>query len=611
MTKCRLLAVVLATLLVGSGCAPDDADKSAEAFDGAGAVTTQHDTSDASKPAPITAMAAVEPAAIEPEDAGDGQVAGLAQFLDISAGDWHLCGVLIDGTLACWGRDRGGSTMPPAGTYAAVSSASNYSCALSSDMTVNCWGSNVHGQTNAPDGAFMSISAGPFHACAMRTDTTVTCWGGDGTTESFPIDPPDGNFVKVSAGAGYTCGLRADGAVDCWGENTSGALDVPNAKFIDVTATPAGPCALSTAGALVCWGHNQYSGGPLSMLGPYSAFLAESDELCAAIPKGPAFCWDHTHNWMAWHGGSFVALAISQLQSCGLRQDRTLTCWGVTHELHVSPPDGEFTSVSAEELYSCAVRTGGELTCWGYEAPWWRGEVIPDDLVEVSVASAFACGIVGEIGGIQCWGRRPMGLMGGEVLAIAPGDVNVCAVLSDHTIDCSYDVYRGNPPDFPQGDYQAISSGGAYFCAVAADGAITCWEDDEGPGARFDITSPPIGEFASVAAGPTHACALWNSGTAACWGNNDHGQAEPPDIGFVTIDVTNGYSCGVRHDGGIECWGAPFVDPSGIPQGIFIDVSTGPGHACALGADGAVACWFTHFVPRPEDVEWVWERPNS
>ncbi|MDE0677016.1 MAG: RCC1 domain-containing protein [Acidimicrobiaceae bacterium] len=283
----------------------------------------------------------------------------------------------------------------------------------------------------------------------------------------------------------------------------------------------------------------------------------------------------------------------------------------MTHALHVTPPDGEFTSVSAEELYSCAVRTSGELACWGYEAPWWRGEVIPDDLVEVSVASAFACGIVSETGGIQCWGRRPMGLMGGEVLAIAPGDVNVCAVLSDLAIDCSYDMYRGSPPDFPKGDYQAISSGGAYFCAVAADGAIRCWEDDEGPGARFDITSTPIGEFTSVAAGPTHACALRSSGTAACWGSNDHGQAEPPEIGFVTIDVTDGYSCGVRHDGGIECWGAPLVDPSGIPQGSYVDVSAAPGHACALGAGGTVDCWFTHFVPRPEGVEWVWDRPNS
>lgn len=613
MTKCRLVAAVFATLLVASSCTSGDERDGAEALDHGAAATTEHDSSGAPPPASTTTSTTVGPVAGEPRSTDDSHADRLAKFLDVSAGDSHLCGVLIDGTLTCWGRDRGGSTKPPAGTYSAVSSASDYSCALSTDMTARCWGTDTHGQTHAPDGTFTALSTGRLHACGVRPTGAVACWGADGSTEDSPIDSPAGNFAKVSAGAGYTCGLRADHSVDCWGENTSGALDVPDAKFIDVTATPAGPCALSTAGALVCWGHNQYSGGPMSMLGPYSAFLAESDELCAAIPKGPAFCWDHAHDRMAWHGGSFVALAISQIQSCGLRRDQTLICWGVTHEPLVSlAPSGEFVSVSVEELYSCAVRAGGAVACWGYEAPWWRGEVIPDDLVEVSVASKFACGIVRSTTGIGCWGRLPMGSVRyGEVLAIAPGDVNICAVLVDLKIDCSSDPYRGRAPVLPEGEYREISSGGAYFCAIDTEDAITCWEDDEGPGARFDITPAPIGEFVSVAAGATHACALKKSGTAECWGNNVHRQADPPDTRFVAIDVTDDYSCGVHHDGGIECWGAPFVDPSKIPQGTFIDVSTAPGHACALGADGAVACWFTHVVPWPEGVEWVWSRPNS
>ena len=232
-------------------------------------------------------------------------------------------------------------------------------------------------------------------------------------------------------------------------------------------------------------------------------------------------------------------------------------------------------------------------------------------LIEVSVASKYACGV--DIDGFStCWGRVPMGsTSGSEVLALAPGDLNLCRAHSDLKIDCSYNSYRGDPPVLPEGDFTAISSGGAYFCAIGTDRAITCWEDDELSGASFDITPPSSRDFASVAAGETHACALKTSGTIECWGENDHGQADPPGIGFVAIDVADGYSCGVRQDGGIECWGDPFIDESKIPEGTFVDISTGPVHACALRNNGGIACWFPNFVPRPDTVPLTPERPSG
>lgn len=553
---------------------------------------------------------------VTPSDGSDDpDDAELRRFLDVSAGRWHICGVVADGTLTCWGTDRNGSTNFPAGTYVSVSSASDYSCAVSTDAAVNCWGHGPHRQTDAPGGAFSSVSTGDFHACGVRTDTSVSCWGAEGVADSYPIDPPQGSFSKVSAGSHYTCGLRADRTIDCWGDDTNGELGAPHGAFIDVTAARRSPCAIRDDGALVCWGRNAYSGHPFYMDGPYTGFMAESDGLCATNHKHSVFCRDSNdrmslqigpqESYLAPRGGSFVAYAKSQDESCGISPDRTLTCSGIDYSLLAAAPDGDYLSVSVEELYSCAVGTDHRLACWGYEAPWWRGEQIPDELSEVSVAANFACGITLQSRSAPCWGRVPMGSIGyGEIRAIAPGDRNVCAVRSHLTIDCTYDNYRGTPPVLPDGSFIDVSSGGAYFCAVGEDGAITCWEDDELSGASFDITPPPGGVFVSVAAGETHACALRNSGSAQCWGSNDHGQSEPPEADFVAIDVAEGYSCGITQDGDIECWGAPPVDKSWTPEGAFVDVSTASKHACVLRTDATLACWFTHFVPRPDGVIW-------
>ena len=63
------------------------------------------------------------------------------------------------------------------GTVAQVSAGSAHTCAVRTDGTVACWGRNDFGQTVPPAGAFTQVSGGWLHTCGLKTDSTVACWG--------------------------------------------------------------------------------------------------------------------------------------------------------------------------------------------------------------------------------------------------------------------------------------------------------------------------------------------------------------------------------------------------------------------------------------------------
>ena len=92
-------------------------------------------------------------------------------FIQVSAGNDHVCGLRRDGTVACAGGNDLGQATPPAGTFTQIASGMEFSCGLQGDGNVTCW----------------------YHA---------------------PV-PAAGPFTQISAADGYICGLRADGSVVC------------------------------------------------------------------------------------------------------------------------------------------------------------------------------------------------------------------------------------------------------------------------------------------------------------------------------------------------------------------------------------------------------------
>ncbi len=86
----------------------------------------------------------------------------------------------------------------------AVTAGGFHTCALLADGTVRCWGLNANGQLG--DGT--------------RNDSTTP------VTVSLPL-----SATAVAAGGYHTCARLADGTVRCWGYNYYGQLGNGEAGF--------------------------------------------------------------------------------------------------------------------------------------------------------------------------------------------------------------------------------------------------------------------------------------------------------------------------------------------------------------------------------------------
>jgi hypothetical protein len=109
--------------------------------------------------------------------------------------------VKTDGTLWCWGNNEYGQLgdgtnvgknvpVQVSGTnWVSVSAGGEHTCGIKTDGTLWCWGRNNYGQlgdgTNVGKNApvqvsgtnWVSVSAGKDHTCGVKTDGTIWCWG--------------------------------------------------------------------------------------------------------------------------------------------------------------------------------------------------------------------------------------------------------------------------------------------------------------------------------------------------------------------------------------------------------------------------------------------------
>jgi alpha-tubulin suppressor-like RCC1 family protein len=210
--------------------------------------------------------------------------------LQFTAGNAHTCARLDDGTVKCWGRNdfgelglgdtqqRGdgpgemGASLPivalgPGRTALQVTAGEFHTCARLDNGTVKCWGLNSDGQLGlgdtqqrgdgagemgatlpavdlGPGRTALQVTVGPFHTCARLDDGTVKCWGinsngqlglgdvlsrGDGPGEMGANLPavslgPGRTAMQITGRGGHVCALLDDGTVKCWGSNEVGQL---------------------------------------------------------------------------------------------------------------------------------------------------------------------------------------------------------------------------------------------------------------------------------------------------------------------------------------------------------------------------------------------------
>ena len=244
----------------------------------------------------------------------------------------------------------------------------------------------------------------------------------------------------------------------------------------------------------------------------------------------------------------FVAVSAGFSHTCGLRTDRSVTCWGDNRYHEASAPSGEFVAVSAGSSFSCGLRTDRSVTCWG----WVPGRFGQD------------------------------GTSDGPYVAVSVGDLHVCGLRTGGSVTCVGGFADSKVTDPPAGEFRTVSVGQSHACGLRADRSVACWGDSDSK-----VLDPPAGEFRVVSTGRSRSpCGVRTDGSVVCWGDF-FTPGLPTEASFTEVSVGRDLSCGLRTDRAVTCWG----NTPDSPSGSFSAVSVGAAHACGVRIDGSVVCW--------------------
>jgi alpha-tubulin suppressor-like RCC1 family protein len=531
-------------------------------------------------------------------------------FVFITSGRSHACGLTADGVAYCWGRDTSGQLGNGAETgqdtqspslvdtsaitgnkaFVSMSAGASHTCGITAEGVAYCWGSDSNGQlgnggtsldTQIPSPvdsstligskAFIELFAGHYQTCGITADGVAYCWGHDGwgqlgnggtsqeTQSPSPVDtstiPGNKAFVQLVGGYRHTCGLTEDGVAYCWGWDGEGQLgngdvsqDVQSPSPVD-TSTILGNKAFVQLGA-----------------GSYHS--------CGITVDGVAYCWGNDSCGRLGDGGG-----VLNTQSPSLVDTSAI------------PSNKAFVSISTGEEHTCSLTADGLATCWGGDGHGQLGNggtplslqspslvdvsAIPGNktFVQLDLGYWFTCGLTAD-GVAYCWGLDDFGQLGNGAETgqdtLSPSQVDTSAILKKKA-------------------FVKLTGGHYHTCGLTADGVAYCWGRDDygqlgnGTETGQDAQSPsPVDTsaitgnkvFVQITGGVRHTCGLTVEGVAYCWGQDFSGQL------------------GDGGETGEDTQSPSPVDTSTI-QGnkAFVELTAGAEHTCGLTADGAAYCW--------------------
>jgi hypothetical protein len=405
-------------------------------------------------------------------------------FRTLEAGGDHACGLLLDGSVLCFGSSENGATAAPGGAFREIAAGGRHSCGIRVDGSVACWGANDFGQSTPPFGTFTSIEAGADHSCAIRSGDLVECWGNDDGFQSSPPSDLRGQsveYISVAVGGAdlyfghreyfsgteeeegwwqwmhdelstHGCGLRSDGSLACFGAGA--AARPPSGVFSQVTAGYGATCALH-GGGVTCFGN---AGNPLagvSLSGDFEGVSTGWGIACAVASGGTVTCWGPAPALLA--GGSAASGTFTRVAAGGGGDDR----W---------------------PIFACGVQSTADAVCWSYRDGESPLEVpVSGPFVDIAAGYTHACGLTPQAA-IACWDAATGAALPappGTFLEVVAGDHQSCALRTDGSVTC-WVVEPGAAaveiPDGTPGTFVDLSMGGDYACAVLADGGgLKCW----------------------------------------------------------------------------------------------------------------------------------------
>ncbi len=322
------------------------------------------------------------------------------------SGENNSCGITKSGQLRCWGANGSGQigkgsassnectpfNVDVSTNYIQLSKGTNHTCGITNAGVLKCWGANDNGQLG--DGTKVSkaspvtidsgvnysqvvLSKNSNYSCAITTNGVLKCWGlnssgqlGDGTLldKSIPIVvDPNTTYTKISLSYDYICGITSAGNLKCWGSNSLSKIgdgtttNVINPKLIDEGVTyqkiitgNLSTYGITSDGVLKGWGY-QHSGLGTGDNGSklptvidagvkYSQVITSfnSNHSCAITNSGVLKCWGRndygqlgTGNTVSQNKPQVIDSGVNYLKvfirgdlTCGITTDNSLKCWG-------------------------------------------------------------------------------------------------------------------------------------------------------------------------------------------------------------------------------------------------------------------------------------------
>lgn len=331
-------------------------------------------------------------------DLGTGRTA-----IQITAGEGHVCGLLDNNDIKCWGMNsfgqlgqghdnnigdapgEMGDALKPIdlgfeAEPVSVVAGGLHTCVLLNDGQIKCWGRNRHGQLGIGHIRHVGDDEGEMGENLVSVQYTIRR-----------------TVIALVAGQEHTCMLVSPGNVKCWGANQSGQLgqghdddygddldeterNIPSVDIGDdvsamqISAGGDQTCVIIERGGLKCWGSIDLKavGNSTNELGnnlptidlgyraPATQVFNGLSQTCALIKEVNLLCWGA-------NGRGQLALGhtshlFSYRQELGSKEYITL--------------GGEWVpvSVSANGDHTCTLFENGQVKCWGSNSEGQLGQ---------------------------------------------------------------------------------------------------------------------------------------------------------------------------------------------------------------------------------------------
>ncbi|MDF1654215.1 MAG: hypothetical protein P1U34_03800 [Coxiellaceae bacterium] len=489
-----------------------------------------------------------------------------ANITDIQAHDRHTCAI-ESGVTKCWGENIHGQigigdnsgietvttprTVVKLTDYDAVSlnvgNISEFNCAIVKQKNVNSAILN-HDQTSVE---LANIGFGKAHLILPRhlaqRGITTNCTLTLGTNKS----------CRYTFKAGSAASDRGHGIITVHATNST---------------SDAFPFYIQRHGSIKCWGYNHW--------GQLGDGTREDRKQATESP--------FTSNT--------TQLVSGNSHTCRLTTDGRVQCWGAnffgelgdgttnssTRPVQVANIT-DAVSLAAGTYHTCALLKSGEVKCWGRNNGGQIGDNSYEDrhlpvsvhslstgVTAIAAGSHHTCALL-RSGHMKCWGANDFGQLGDSTTLTRPAPVAVSNLSTNrlHVV--------------------SIAAGKFNSCAILSNSTMKCWGDNFrgqlGIGNTDKLKTTPqlvqglIGnKVAAVAIGVFHICAQTNAGGMYCWGYNTDGQLglgnfdrlktlpqQVPGLvyGVVGISATDYGTCAIKSGGKVLCWGENYYGEVG------------------------------------------------